>query len=161
MSISIIVALSKNDCIGINGKLPWDIPEDLRHFKKITKGHAVIMGRKTWESLPQKFRPLPNRTNIVITRQKNYQLPEKVLCFQSLRDAVIAFPHAFVIGGAELYALALPLTETLYITEIETHIENCTTFFPKIDMTVWRETERENHKNFSFVIYKKTYVHHG
>ncbi len=154
--ISLIAAVSENNCIGKKNTLPWHIPEDLLHFKKITTGNTVLMGRKTWESIPEKFRPLPNRKNIIISSQKNMVIPEGVALFHSLEDALAANQDEdiFVIGGATIYAQTIDLADTLYITEVHKHIDG-DAFFPAFDKQIWKETERENHENFSFVTYKK------
>ncbi len=154
--IALIAAISENNCIGKSGTLPWYIPEDLKRFKEITTGHTVLMGRKTWESIPEKFRPLPNRKNIVITRNTAYPVPEGVVLHHSVEEAL---KHEqgdiMVIGGAEIYAQSIDRADTLYITHIRTFIEDGTAFFPTIDRTIWKETEREDHEHFSFVTYKK------
>ncbi len=154
--IALIAAISENNCIGKSGTLPWYIPEDLKRFKKITTGHTVLMGRKTWESIPEKFRPLPDRKNIVITRNTTYPVPRGVVLYHSVEDAL---KHEqgdiMVIGGAEIYAQSIDRADTLYITHIRTCIEDGTAFFPTIDRTIWKETDREEHEHFSFVTYKK------
>jgi dihydrofolate reductase len=120
--IAIIAALgTKNRAIGKNNGLLWHIPDDLKRFKDLTNGHPVIMGRKTWESLPEKFRPLPNRTNLVVTRQANFEAVGATI-MHSLEDACAAAGAAegsdeiFIIGGGELYREALPITNRLYLT---------------------------------------------
>lgn len=154
--LSLIAAISENYCIGNKNQLPWNLPEDLKHFKEITAGHPVIMGRKTWESLPPKFRPLPGRVNIVITRQANFVVPAEVEVFDSVAKALLAHPttNNFIIGGAQIYAEGLPLADTLYITHVHRVVEG-DTFFPKIDPTIWKEAERIDYPEFSFVTYKK------
>lgn len=156
MSISLIVAISKNNCIGKNNALLWHIPEDMKHFKKLTVGKVVLMGRKTWESLPNKYRPLPNRTNVVITRQENYVVPENVEVYSNIDKAFEAHSdeEVAVIGGGQIYSLVMDKVDTLYITHVHDEVEG-DTFFPEIDMEKWKETEREDHENFSFVTYKK------
>lgn len=154
--ITIIAAVSKNGMIGRDGKLPWHIPEDLKHFKELTLGKVVLMGRKTWESIPEKFRPLPGRTNVVVTRQTGYTAPPGVEVFSSLDDALTA--HAtdavLVIGGAEVYRQAMPLAGRLEITHVDSEVEG-DTMFPPIDQDVWKEKTREDHDGFSFVRYEK------
>ncbi len=154
--IALIAAISENNCIGKSGTLPWYIPEDLKRFKTITTGHTVLMGRKTWESIPEKFRPLPNRKNIVITRNTDYPVPAGVILYHSV-DEVLKQEKGdiMVIGGAEIYTQSIELADTLYITHIRTFIEDGTAFFPTIDPTIWKETEREDHEHFSFVTYTK------
>ncbi len=154
--IALIAAISENNCIGKSGTLPWYIPEDLKRFKNITTGHTVVMGRKTWESIPEKFRPLPNRKNIVITRNTDYPVPEGVILYHSVEE-VLKHEEGdiMVIGGAEIYAQSIGHADMLYITHIRTVIEDGTAFFPAIDPTIWKESEREDHERFSFVTYTK------
>lgn len=154
--IALVAAVSENNCIGKSGTLPWYIPEDLKRFKQITTGHTVLMGRKTWESIPEKFRPLPNRKNIVITRNLVYPVPEGVVLYHSVEEALQNEQgDIMVIGGAEIYAQSIAHADTLYITHIQTFIKDGTAFFPTIDRTIWKEVERDEHELFSFVTYKK------
>lgn len=155
MSVSLIGAFSQNRCIGKNGKLPWNIPEDLAHFKALTKGNVVIMGRKTWESLPDNFRPLPDRKNVVISRQLDYKVPGNVECFSSLSSALEKFKNEklFIIGGEQLFKEGLDLAETLFITHVHHAVEG-DAFFPMIDESKWRESEREDHPAYSFITYR-------
>lgn len=141
--LTLIAAVARNGVIGRDNCLPWHLPADLKHFKALTTGHAVIMGRKTWESLPEKFRPLPGRQNIVVTRNAGYAATGATVA-NSLADAVAAAngSEAFVIGGAELYQAALPLADRLELTEISRDYEG-DTFFPARDATQWREMARE------------------
>lgn len=156
----VIVARARNGVIGIENRLPWHLPEDLKHFKALTTGNAVIMGRKTWESLPPKFRPLPERLNIVVTRDRGY-VADGATVAHSLPEAVAAAGDrkAFVIGGAEIYAQALPLATRLEITEVDADIPG-DAFFPALDAAAWRETARESHQStsglgFAFVSYRR------
>ena len=145
MQLHLIFARSRNGVIGVGGGLPWHLPEDLAHFKRTTLGCPVIMGRKTWDSLPPKFRPLPGRANVVVTRQADWQAAG-ALRAESLERAVQLCgdaEHVWVIGGAQLYALALPLATTAVVTEIDTELEGdafAPTFGPN-----WTETAREEH----------------
>jgi dihydrofolate reductase len=156
--LTIIVAVDANLGIGIDNKLAWHVPEDLIRFKQITTGHAIIMGRKTYESIGK---PLPNRRNIVLTRQTDWQSPG-VEVVHTLNDAVelAGGAEGFIIGGAELYAQALPLCNKLLVTEIHHDVE-CDTFFPAIDKSVWHEVERvtrhseKNGFDYSFVTYTR------
>jgi|SRR3989338_4961275 len=154
--ISLIAAVSAGNVIGHANNLPWHIPEDIAYFKKLTIGKIVLMGRKTWESIPAKFRPLPKRKNIVITRQPNYPVPAGVAVFATIKAALSA--HAgeeiMVIGGAEIYRQTIDRAATLYITHIRREFAG-DTFFPEIDKNVWHEAEREDHEWFSFVTYKR------
>lgn len=156
MSLALIAGMAKNNCIGKNNTLPWHIPEDLKHFRDITTGKVVLMGRKTWESIPEKYRPLPNRTNIVVSRQTDYVVPEGVELYHSIEDALAAHQHEDVIsmGGEQIYHLTLPYADTLYITHIDQEVDG-DTFFPDIDESTWKETARDDHDGFSFVTYKK------
>lgn len=142
MGLNLIFARARNGVIGRDNTLPWHLPEDLAHFKQTTLGQPVIMGRKTWESLPPKFRPLPGRTNIVVTRQRHWQA-DGALVAHSLAQAVQLCPSdtpAWVIGGAEVYAQALPLATTAVVTEIEADFEG-DAFAPHFDSS-WQETSR-------------------
>jgi len=155
--ISIIAAVAKNYCIGKDNKLPWHIPEDLKHFKKITDGKIVLMGRKTFESILDYIKkPLPNRKSIVITRNLNYKAPADVEIFNDIQKAINKYPNKeiFVIGGAGIYQQTIELADKLYITWVNQEIDG-DVFFPKIDTEKWKEVNKEKHNNFSFVIYKK------
>ena len=162
--ITLIAALAKNGVIGKDNALPWHLPEDLKHFKQLTTGHAVIMGRKTWESLPERFRPLPGRLNIVVTRSAEYQAHGATVV-HSLEDAAKVGPadtaaQRFVIGGAELYAHALPLAQRLELTEIDIEVEGDARF-PAFDRRAWREVKREagtsaDGLRYAFVTYERT-----
>lgn len=166
MTISIIAALSENRVIGKNNDLPWHLPDDMKYFMQTTKGHPVIMGRKNYDSIPEKFRPLPNRTNIVVTRQKNFTAPG-CLVTHSLNEALHAAASAgsdeiFIIGGAEIYREGMHKANKLYLTEIKGTIEG-DTFFPPYDRSKWKETSRLHHPAddrhrfaFDFVVYEKT-----
>jgi dihydrofolate reductase len=140
--LSIVVAMARGGCIGRAGGLPWRYPEDLRHFKRLTLGHAVIMGRKTHASIG---RPLPERRNLVVSRGLR-EPPPGVELFADL-DAAIASARATdaepcVIGGAEIYRAALPLATRLHLTEIALDVEGCDTFFPPFDRAAFVEVER-------------------
>ncbi len=149
--ISIIVAIAGNGVIGGDNSLLWHISEDLQRFKRITTGHPVVMGRKTFESLG---RPLPNRVNVVITRQADY-CAEGCRVVHSLDEALMLFApqeEVFIIGGGEIYRQALPLADRLYITRVM-HDYSGDTHFPDIDAAKWCETFREYHdrgKNFEY-----------
>ncbi|MEI6868793.1 MAG: dihydrofolate reductase [Methylophilaceae bacterium] len=156
--LSIIVAMSSNRVIGVNNSLPWHLSEDLKHFKTLTTGHTIIMGRKTYESIGK---PLPNRRNIVISRNLNafYGGIEVV---HSLEDAFSTSSNddeVFIIGGSNIYEQSLHLAEHLYITEIKKAFEG-DAFFPEIDKSLWTESTRETHISsdgleFSFVRLQK------
>nr|AIA16836.1 Dihydrofolate reductase [uncultured bacterium] len=146
MKISAIVAMSKNRVIGRNNQLPWHLPEDLKRFKRITMGHPMIMGRKTFESIG---RVLPGRESIIITRQKDYQVPGAVVV-PSLKDAIeycrnkSQTDEAFVIGGGEVFRDAMPLLNRIHLTLIDAEIEG-DVFFPEISKELFREVSREDH----------------
>ncbi len=154
--IALVAAIAKNNCIGVDNDLPWHLPEDLKHFKKLTSGKTVLMGRKTWESLPEKFRPLPNRTNIVITRQATYSVPEGVELYTSIDAALDAHKKedVMVIGGAQIYSQTIQSADLLYITHVETTVDGHA-FFPAIDPTQWKVTEKDPREGFSFVTYER------
>lgn len=156
MALSLIAALAQNNCIGKDGKLPWSIPEDMQHFKDITTGHVVLMGRKTWESIPLKFRPLPNRTNVILTRDPTYTVPDGVIVCTSLTDVIQKFSNEkiLVIGGADIYRQTIDIADTLSITHVYQDVSG-DAFFPEIKKDVWKETEREERNGFAFVTYKK------
>jgi dihydrofolate reductase len=140
---SIIVAMARNHTIGINNTLPWRCPEDLRHFKMLTMGHHMIMGRKTFDSIGK---PLPGRTTVVVTRNTDLKIDGCIMA-NSLSDAIAACKNnerIFIVGGAELYAQALPLVDTMYITEIQQDVAG-DAHFPEFDKNIWREVAREKH----------------
>lgn len=156
--LSIIAAMAKNRVIGINNTLPWRLPEDLKHFKALTIGHHILMGRKTFDSLG---RPLPGRTSVVITRSKDLRLPGCIVA-NSIEDAIAACNQdneVFIIGGAELYLQALDFADRIYLTEIQTEFEG-DAWFPEFDRKLWQENERrpgisENGLGYEFVVYDK------
>ena len=158
--ITIIVAASENDVIGNNNNLIWHLSKDLIRFKNLTKGHHVIMGRKTFESMPK---ALPNRTNVVITRNKNYTA-ENITVVDSLENALKVCkddPQPFIIGGGEIYRIGLTYAKRIELTRVYHNFEGDTTF-PQIDKNLWKEVENikmfdiENHNyNFSFITYDK------
>ncbi len=161
MKLGMIYAHAHKRVIGKEGVMPWHLPEDLAHFKQVTLGCPVIMGRKTWESLPPRFRPLPGRKNIVITRQADWAA-EGAVRAASLPDAMALSgdaPQAWITGGAEIYRLALPLADTVEVTEIDAEFEG-DAFAPQLDAG-WEEVGREHHQsksgvNFAFVTYRNT-----
>ena len=146
MPLHLIYARSRNNVIGVNGDLPWHLPEDLAHFKRTTLGQPVIMGRVTWESIPDKFRPLPGRTNVVVSRQAGFSAPGAQVAgsLQAAMDLFTAEEVVWLIGGAQLYAQALPLAQQLVITEIDADYEG-DAFAPAIDAAQWKETQRTQH----------------
>lgn len=139
-NLSIIAALADNRVIGIDNRLPWRLPADLQHFKRITMGKPMIMGRKTWESLPGL---LPGRPHIVVTRDRDY-VAEGAQAVHSLEQAFAVYPDAaelMLVGGANLYAQAIPLAAKMYLTEVHASPEG-DAFFPEFDPSPWREVER-------------------
>jgi len=155
--IYLVAAVARNGIIGRAGALPWHLPEDLKHFKRLTLGHPVIMGRRTWESLSG---PLPERDNIVVTHRPGYEAPGAAVA-NSLPAALALCagePMAFVIGGQQLFAESLPMAAGLMMTEIFRDYEG-DTWFPQYDRSQWRETQRQAHTaadgtKFDFVLYE-------
>lgn len=152
--ITLVVAMGLNREIGIDNQLPWHLPKDLKHFKEITSGHPIIMGRKTYESIGK---PLPNRTNIVISRKKDW-FEEGILIVGSIKEA-IKFGQKidediFILGGGNIFEQTMDIADKLEVTEIKTNIE-ADTFFPKIDPKIWTKTyevchEKDEKNNFDF-----------
>jgi dihydrofolate reductase len=139
--IAIIAAVARNGVIGVRNRMPWHLPEDLKRFRRLTLGHAVIMGRRTFESIGK---PLPGRNNIVVTRSPDWTHPgcHAVHSLEAALAAVRVREDAFVIGGAEIYTLALPFACRLYMTEIECDFDG-DAFFPEFDRSRWGEVSRE------------------
>ncbi len=158
--ISVIAALAENRVIGVNNTLPWRLPNDLRHFRRLTTGHAIVMGRKNYESIGK---PLPERTNIIVTRNRDYRA-SGCLVAHSLDEALTLArgdPEIFIIGGAEIYREALPRAGRLYLTEVHATVAG-DTFFPEIERNDWKETARERHEaddkhayTYSFVVLER------
>ena len=160
--LSIVVAKSKNNIIGKENKLVWNLPEDLKHFKELTTGHTIIMGRKTFDSIG---RVLPNRKHIILSqnpdliiKDKNVQVVHSLLEIQELIENK---EEAFVIGGAAIYNFLMPYVKKMYVTEIDEEFEG-DTFFPKINTDIWKETKREkgikneqNNLDYDFVTYER------
>ena len=173
MKVALIAAVARNGVIGKDNTLLWKLPEDMAFFKRTTMGNPVIMGRKTWDSIPPRFRPLPGRANIVVTRQKAWQADGALVAHdfeQALElalESVASNPHglrAFVIGGAELYALALPHADELVLTEIDRDYDGDARF-PEWPRTHFVETGRERHHaegpndfDYAFVAYRRTHA---
>ena len=159
--IVIIAAIARHGVIGKDNALPWHLPEDLARFKALTTGQTVIMGRKTWESLPPKFRPLPNRRNIVVTRNPAYRAAGAEIVPSIMEGIKLGAGETalYIIGGAELYAHALPLAQRLELTEIAADFAG-DAHFPAIDRQAWREIRREPGKSaaglpYAFVTYER------
>jgi dihydrofolate reductase len=165
MIVSLIAALARNRVIGKNNDLPWRLPDDMQFFMRTTRGHHVIMGRKNYESIPEKFRPLPHRTNVIVTRQSDYRAPGCTVV-HSVEEALKLArkdgeKEVFIIGGAEIYRASLPYADRMYLTEIDAEIEG-DTFFPEIDKNEWKEVSRQHHPAddrhafaFDFVLYER------
>lgn len=157
--ISIIVAVAENGVIGANNDLPWRLPDDLKHFKRLTTDNPVIMGRNTWESLGK---PLPNRTNIVVTQTEGY-VATGATVVTSLQSALAiagsgASNHAFVIGGAMLFKEALPVATNCFITEVHANVEG-DVYFPEFDKSKWSEVSRKLHPADEQHAYSFDFVH--
>jgi dihydrofolate reductase len=160
LELTIIVATGEENAIGRDNDLIWHLSDDLKRFKKLTNGHHIIMGRKTFESFPK---PLPNRTHIVITRQSDYTAPAGVIIVNNLEDALDAArkdSQPFIIGGGEIYKQSMSIADKLEITRVHSTFKDADTFFPEIDMTKWKEVDRTTHDAdekhalaFSFITY--------
>jgi dihydrofolate reductase len=143
MRLSLVVAVARNGVIGRDNQLPWRLPDDLAYFKRVTMGHPVVMGRRTWQSIGK---PLPGRTNIVVTHDPGFRAPGCVVA-HSLDEAWRAAQgadEACVIGGTSLFAETLPLADVIHLTEVEADVEG-DTYFPQFDRSAWKETEVERH----------------
>lgn len=160
----LIAAMARGRVIGRGNTLPWHLPEDMAHFRAATRGHPVIMGRKTWDSLPQRFRPLPARRNLVVTRNPAWQATgaEPMPSLNAALAATAGAERVFVIGGAELYAAALPLADTLLLTEIDADVDG-DAHFPDFAAAGFVEQARERHHaaapnmfDFAFVTYRRS-----
>jgi dihydrofolate reductase len=157
MTVSIVVAQGSNRVIGVSGGLPWHLPSDMRRFRELTMGHAVVMGRKTYESIPARFRPLPGRRNLVISSNASYEGAE---VFATLAAAVEACEgKCFVIGGGQVYADAMEIAQRCYVTDID-HAPDGDTFFPQLAAEDWDCTEEseilsENGHSFVFRVYDR------
>ena len=160
-SIQAIVAIAADGAIGRQGELLCHLPADMKHFKEVTMGHSIIMGRKTFESFPR--RPLPGRQNIVITRNASWQYPG-VTVAHDLNEAIAAAETdtVFIIGGAQIYELALPLVDVLHLTRIHARWASADAYFPALNMDEWQEVSREHHESdhrnayeFDFITLKR------
>ena len=165
MIISMIAAVATNRVIGKDNDLVWRLPDDMKYFMETTQNHFVIMGRKNYESIPHKYRPLPNRVNIIVTTQANYQAPdcvikntiEEALEYAEVQDE----EEVFIIGGGQIYSQSLSHANKLYITEVNESFEG-DTYFPQFDKDLWQEASRIHHSiddrhlyEFDFVIYER------
>jgi dihydrofolate reductase len=161
VKLSLIAAVARNGAIGRDNDLVWKEPADQKHFAATTRGHAVIMGRRTWESLPPRFRPLPGRRNIVITRRADFDAPgaETAGSFEAALQRLAGEPLAFVIGGVQLYAQALPRVDEMVLTEIGAELDG-DVHFPSWDRQAFDEVQRSAHVSahgvpFAFVTYRR------
>ena len=161
MKLSLIAAVARNGAIGRDNDLLWKEPADQKHFAATTRGHAVVMGRRTWQSLPPRFRPLPGRSNIVITRSAGFDAPgaETADSLDAALQRLAGEPQVFVIGGARLYAQALPRVDEMVLTEIDADLDG-DVHFPAWDRQAFVETSREGHvgadgMRFAFVTYRR------
>ncbi len=159
MTVSFIAAMSENNVIGINGKLPWNIPEDLKRFKRITSGHPCVMGRKTFDSIR---RPLPNRPNIIVTRQKNYAVPGANVV-DSIEHALEPYlgteKEVFILGGGEIFTQMLPRADKIYLTLIHKEFKG-DAFFPVFNKSDFNEVYREDRSDpipYSFIDYQRKF----
>ena len=159
MTVSLVAAVARGGVIGRDGGIPWRLPEDMQRFRSLTMGHPVVMGRRTWESLPDQFRPLPGRGNVVVTRNSDWsaQGADRAGSIEEALDLLESEPQVFVIGGGEIYTAALPFADELVLTEIDAAVEGDTTF-PDWDRGRFDEVERHEHvaedgTRFAFVRY--------
>lgn len=162
MIVSLIVAASQNNVIGKKGQLPWHMPTDMKYFKDVTMGHCVIMGRKNYDSIPDRFRPLSGRTNIIVTRQKKISAPDCVVV-NSIKEALETAKEkneteAFIIGGGEIFRHSMPVADKIYLTRIHANIDG-DVHFPSINMNEWKEESVQFHKadernkfDYSFIV---------
>ena len=149
MIISLIAAVAENNVIGNDNDLIWHLPNDMRYFMETTKGHCVLMGRRNYDSIPEKYRPLKGRTNIVVTRQKNYQVSDSVIVVNTIEEGIEIAKNKheeelFVIGGGEIYLQTINLADRLYLTEIKAKFDG-DTYFPEFDREEWHEVSRRHH----------------
>lgn len=166
MKISMIAAIANDFSIGKDNDMIWHLPDDLQYFKDKTRNHHILMGRKNFDSLGEKYQPLPKRVNVVITRNKEWQ-HEGVIVFHSVEDG-IAFAkenneeELFIIGGGEIYKEGLKYADLLYITEVDAEFEDAEAYFPEFDKADWKEISREHHAiderhkfQFDYVVYQR------
>ena len=162
MKVALVAAVAHGGVIGRDGVLPWRLPEDMAHFRQVTMGHAVVMGRRTWDSLPDRFRPLPGRRNIVVTRNPEWSAEgaERAGSLEGALHVLQDESRVSVIGGGEIFAAALPIADELVLTEIAVDIEG-DTVFPDFDRADFIELSREAHVStdgtpFAFVTYERS-----
>jgi len=165
MLVSLIAAVSENNVIGKGNQLPWHLPADMKYFREITMGRCLIMGRKNYDSIPEKFRPLPGRTNIIVTRQKNFSA-DRCIVVNSMEEALDQAKkkketEAFIIGGGEIFKHSLHLADKIYLTRIH-HIIDGDVFFPELNADEWKEesaqhckADEKNKFDYSFLVLKR------
>ena len=159
--LTLIAATSTNNALGKDNQLVWHLPDDFKRFKSLTSNHYIILGRKTFESFPK---PLPNRTHVIITRQKNYEVPENCIVVSCLEKAIEVCPkneEVFIIGGGEIYKQSIDIADKIELTRVHTTVE-ADTFFPEINLKKWEVVFEEHHEKdekhafeFTFITYKK------
>jgi dihydrofolate reductase len=158
MKLTIIAAVAKNNVIGNRNDLPWYIPEDLKHFKKVTKEKVMLMGRNTFDSIMNRLgKPLPDRANVVISRQMDWSPPDGVFVYHSIEDALESLKdkgEVMVIGGGQMYSQMFDKADKLILTEVHKEVDG-DVLFPTVDKTIWKEISREDHNEFSFVEYER------
>lgn len=155
--LTLIAAASENNALGKDNDLVWHLPDDFKRFKTLTSGHYIVMGRKTFESFPK---PLPNRTHIIITRQKDYEVPEGCLVVNSLPKAIELCPEneeIFIIGGGQIYKQSIDIADKIELTRVHTTVE-ADAFFPEIDETIWEVVQSEYHPKDEKHQYDFTYL---
>lgn len=165
MIISLIAAVAENDVIGKNNDLPWHLPADMKYFRETTMGHCVVMGRKNYDSIPLKYRPLDGRTNIIVTRQKDFKA-EGCIVVNTIEDALAECrrrneAEVFIIGGGDIFNQTIGIADRIYYTKIHHHFEG-DAFFPKLDDAKWKlvskrdfPADAKNKYSFSFCVYHK------
>jgi dihydrofolate reductase len=159
--LSLVAAVARDRVIGRDNAIPWRLPEDVARFKAVTTGHAVVMGRRTWDSIPDRYRPLPGRRNVVVTRNRAWRATgaERAASLGDALELLAGEERVYVIGGAEIYAAALPLADELLLTEIDLAVDG-DTFFPAFDRDAFAEVSREEHVGedgvrFAFAVYER------
>ena len=166
MKVSMVVAASDNNAIGLKGNLLWRLPDDMQFFKDITWGHHVLMGRKSWEALPEKYRPLPGRKNIVVTRQKDFKATGCEIVDNIDAGITLAEKNGenelMIIGGGEIYRQALDKTNRIYLTRVHHIFENADAYFPELNKNDWKEvSKKEYHTDarhqyaFDFLVFER------
>jgi dihydrofolate reductase len=154
MTVTVVAAVAANGVIGRDGALPWHLPEDLRHFKRLTKGHVLVMGRRTFDSIG---RPLPGRTTIVVTRQPDWSADDVLTAPgvpEALARAAEIDEEVFVVGGFAIFREAMPVADRMVVTAVDARPDG-DTVFPPVDWAAWREAEREPHEGFEIVTYER------